>query len=127
MLPFLLGSAVCFLASYFSARILLIRNSGFGAGDLSAFVFWSILFSIFLLLPAVLYSLLQGPARTVSGVWLGVLLGGFVGLGWTLLNRWFLGPWFGAWSFNVLYCWIAGGASGLLTVGLLGRRQSPLP
>ncbi len=66
--------------------------------------------------------------RTRITNWISVLLGGLAGFGWTLFNLEMLGPWFGAWSFNVLYCWIVGGAIGILVVALLGQsREHALP
>jgi hypothetical protein len=123
ILLFPIASVACLGASYLVARIFLLLNHGFGAGDLSAFLYWTSLFAVVLLLPGLLFALLLRNARTFNRVWIGVLLGGLAGFGWTLLNRAMLGPWFGAWSFNVLYCWIVGGATGILIVALLGPRQ----
>jgi hypothetical protein len=100
-------------------------NNDFGAGDMPAFLYWTALFAISLLLPAVLFGVLLRKAGTINRLWVGILLGGLAGLGWTYLNLGFLGPWFGAWSFNVLYCWIAGGVFGILTVALIGRTNKP--
>ena len=122
ILVFPFASFVCVLASYLCARVLLRLNNGFG-GDMSAFLYWTSLFAVSLLLPSALFAILLRNARTINRVWLGILLGGLAGLGWTYLNLGFLGPWFGAWSFNVLYCWIDGGVFGILTVALIGRRQ----
>jgi hypothetical protein len=61
-------------------------------------------------------------------LWIGFLLGGIAGFGFTLFNAWSLGPWFGAWSFNVLYCWIIGGSLGIVAVAAFGgssRRALP--
>ncbi len=127
LISFPVASVVCLGASYLVAKILLALQSGFGAGDLSAFLYWTVLFAVALLLPAVAFALLTRNARTINRVWIGVLVGGVSGFGWTLLNLGMLGPWFGAWSFNVLYCWIAGGAPGTLACALLGRSQSALP
>jgi len=124
----LLGSVVCFAASYLVARLLLRLNNGFGAGDMSAFLYWTVLFSAALLLPAIAFAILLRNVRTINRVWVGVLLGGLSGFGWTFLNLGLLGPWFGAWSFNVLYCWIAGGAFSILAVSLVGRwKKRALP
>lgn len=123
VLIFPFASAVCFVGSYLVARILLMLNNGFGAGDLSAFIPWTVLFAVCLVVPAILFAILLRNVRTINRVWLGILLGGLAGFGWTLMNLWFLGPWFGAWSFNVLYCWIGGGVLGLLAVALTGQRQ----
>lgn len=106
------------------AKFLIALNNGFGAGDLSAFLYWTAFFAFALLLPAFAFAWLMRSARTSNRVWIGVLLGGIAGFAWTLLNLAMLGPWFGAWSFNVFYCWIAGGAVGILSVALLGHWHS---
>lgn len=121
------ASIVCFVASYLVARILLILNNGFGAGDMTAFLYWTSYFAGLLLLPSLLFAIIFRNARTINRVWVGILLGALAGFGWTLLNLWFLGPWFGAWSFNVLYCWVLGGAFGILALALLGYRAHGLP
>jgi hypothetical protein len=123
------ASAICFAGSYLTARILLVLNNGFGTGDLTAFVPWTFFFAISLLMPAALFAIVVRNLRTINRVWIGILFGSIVGVGWTVLNLGFLGPWFGAWSFNVLYCWIAGGAFGMLGVALIGsadHRRLPL-
>ena len=127
ILLFPFASLVCFVASYLVARFLLRLNNGFGAGDISAFLYWTALFAVSLLLPSVLFGILLRDAGTLNRVWVGILLGSLAGLGWTYLNLGLLGPWFGAWSFNVLYCWIVGGVLGILTVALIGRTKKPRP
>lgn len=123
ILLFTIATVVCFVTSYAVAKILLILNNDFGAGDMSAFLYWTALFGVALLFPAVLFAILTRNTRTIHRLSLSVLFGGLAGFGWTLLNLWFLGPWFGAWSFNVLYCWVAGGVFGILTVAFLARPQ----
>ncbi len=124
LLAFPIASVVCFGASTLVAEILLALKHGFGAADMYAFLFWTSLFAVALLLPALAFALLLRSARTINRVWIGVLLGSLAGFGWTLLNFAMLGPWFGAWSFNVLYCWIVGGAMGILVVALFGQSQA---
>lgn len=113
------ASVACVGASYLIAKLLIALNNDFGAGDLSAFLFWTAQFAVALVLPAIIFALLTRNARMINRIWISVLLGGASGFGWTLLNRVMLGPWFGAWSFNVLYCWVGGGALGILAVALL--------
>jgi len=122
------ASIVCLGASYLVAKILLALNNGFGTGDVAAFLYWSGLFAVALLLPALVFALLSRNLRTINRIWIGALVGGLAGFGWTLANLKMLGPWFGAWSFNVLYCWIAGGAVGILVVAVFGQsRRRVLP
>jgi len=116
-----LASLTCFLASYVCARVFLSRQDDFGAGDLQAFFLWTAYFAILFLLPAGVFSALLQKLRLVNRVGFCIVLGAFLGFAWTIVNRWFLGPWFGAWSFPVLYCWIVGGVAGILTIVLLSR------
>ena len=119
-----LGSVGCFIGSNFVARLLVDLNDGFGAGDLRGFAIFSTVFALVFLLPAALFAILFGDWRLANRLWLAVLLGAIGGFGWTLLNLWYLGPWFGAWSFPVLYCWMAGGVFGLFAVALLLRNKA---
>lgn len=120
ILSLLVSSFSCFVGSYLVARLLVHSRNGFGAGDLHAFVIFTAAFAVLLLLPAGIFAMVVRNARLVNRVGLAIFLGAFAGFGWTLLNRWYLGPWFGAWSFPVLYCWIIGGAVGMLTVAMVG-------
>lgn len=122
ILPFPLASIACLGASFIVAKILLAMY-GFGSGDTIGFLYWTSLFAVALLLPALVFTLLVRHARMFHRVWIGVLLGGLAGFGWTIFNLWILGPWFGLWDFSVLYCWIAGGAAGILVVALLGNSR----
>jgi hypothetical protein len=89
-------------------------NDGFGRGDVSAFFVSSIPFGIVLLILSLVVlpfmSNLPATVRMAVGLVIGIL-SGFL---WTLFNRWMLGPWFGAWSFPVLYCWVVGGVVGFV-------------
>lgn len=121
------AAVVCAGVSYLVARILLASRNGFGSGDLAAFMYWTVIFAVLLSLLALAFAYCLRDFRTINRVWIAVLIGGVAGFGWTLLNLVMLGPWFGAWSFNVLYCWIAGGAFGFLAVAILGASQRALP
>ena len=89
-------------------------NNGFGGGDVSAFFFWSIQFGVVLSILSLVVlpflSRLPLGARIAIGLGVGI----FSSFLWTVLNRWMLGPWFDAWSFPVLYCWVIGGVVGLV-------------
>lgn len=114
----------CFIVSYVVARIFLHSQDDFGAGDLHAFSVFSAAFAVLLLLPAGLFAIALRDTRRIHRLWLAIVVGALLGFCWTLLNRWYLGLWFGAWSFPVLYCWIAGGVFAFLTVAMLGREKS---
>lgn len=100
------------LGSVGGATWYLAGNNWFGAGDLPAMLVWSAPL-------ALLDALLVGSAaRRLEGSsgWLryGVLvpLGATVGVLWSIAAALLLGPWIGAFSFPVLFCWLAGGALG---------------
>ena len=124
ILAIVFASIVCFVASYLVAKTLLVLNNGFGSGDMTAFLYWTSYFAGSFILPSLLFAIVLRKARTLNRVWISILIGGLAGFGWTLMNLWFLGPWFGAWSFNVLYCWVLGGAFGMLSLSMLGHRTS---
>lgn len=47
-----------------------------------------------------------------------IFVGAFTGFIWTILVALLLGPWFGAFSVPVLYCWVGGGVVGsVFTIG----------
>ena len=129
-----LGPAGCLVASYLMARFLVASNGGFGAGDISPFIYTTLYFAVVLLLPSLLLMLFLRNLHIVNRIWISMLTGALLGFLWTVFNRWMLGPWFGAWSFAVLYCWIVGGAVGMLPVTICSKtpnkttasRYSPL-
>lgn len=92
------------------ALVDLSTSDGLGVGDLQGLLF----FTLPLLLVLVISGI--GLARTLAQrpTWVGLVIGGAVGIGigvlWTLANALLLGPWFGAWSVAVLSCWATGGA-----------------
>jgi hypothetical protein len=102
----------------------LAGNDWFGAGDLPAMLAWSVPLGL-------LEALLIGPAArrlgTSSG-WLryGVLvfLGGAVAVLWSIVAALLLGPWIGAFSFPVLFCWLAGGALGGVAAAAAANTRS---
>jgi hypothetical protein len=100
------------------ARTLVAANGGFGAGDISAFVYSTVPFAAALLLMSLVILVL--PKRhPIFRVAVALIIGALSGFIWTVFNRWMLGPWFGAWSFPVLYCWMVGGAFGLVGAAVI--------
>ena len=122
-----LTSLICLVTSNLVSWFFLRQKDGFGLNELLVFLDWTRLFAIALLLPAVAFTFLMFNARLINRIWVGVLLGGAAGFGWMLLSRAMLGPWIGAWTFNFLSCWIAGGATGILAAALLGYSRRALP
>jgi hypothetical protein len=114
----------CLLGSYAMARLLVGLNGGYGAGDISPFVYSTVPFAVVLLLLSLLFVVLSRKLHPINRVWLTLVIGTATGFLWTVFNRWMLGPWFGAWSFAVLYCWMVGGALGMVGVSMFSNRSS---
>ena len=76
-----------------------------------------------MLLLTIPIKVLIGQFEKFTRICVAIVAGAIAGFCWTLLNYWFLGPWFGAWSFPVVDCWIAGGVIGFITVALPGKRS----
>lgn len=106
--------AGCLIGSYVMARVLVALNGGFGAGDVPAFFYSTLPFAVVLLLPALVVLVFLRRVLPVIRVALALAVGVASGFIWTVFNRWMLGPWFGAWSFPVLYCWVFGGVLGIV-------------
>ena len=114
---------MCVVAALIPQQLYVLSRNGYGAGDLYAFMFWSVAFAL------LLGAFGLGWARLTSGLPLIArgLLGGIVGAGsgllWTIVVRLLLGPWFGAFSFPVVYFWMIGGCFGLLFASVFGKRR----
>ncbi len=110
-----LGGVLHLAAALVVVGAFLLRQSGFGASDVGAFLFWTV--------PLAALVAAGGPGlvragRRVPGGGLGraALVGlaaGVLALSWVLLVRAALGGWMGAFSFPVLYPWVAGVAAQL--------------
>lgn len=125
---FLLPAAVCGAVSTLTAAATVVLNRGFGTGDLLPFLLWTLLFAAVIgfikekltdLLPRFSVPLKYAVAAIIG------MAGGVL---WTYIVAFFLGVWFGAFSFPVLPYWMAGGASGMITgtVNDKSRRRSAL-
>jgi hypothetical protein len=105
---------ICVAASMSLAGAKVAIRDGFGAGDLLAFFVWTVPLS---LVVALIHEGLAGFLRARTRVLtytLSGMAGIFTGVSWTYLVALWLGPYFGAFSFEVLSCWIVGAASGLI-------------
>ena len=111
MRPFLLRLAsglVNVAASLVVAGALLARQNWFGAGDTEALLAWTLPLAAVVAVvgPAVLSVGRRWPAVGRGGLLLAATV--LLVLGWLLLVGALLGPWMGAFSFSVLYPWLAG-------------------
>lgn len=115
LLKAVLISAIINLFVSCSVAIVFINmNQGFGSSDLWTFIFWTLPFvglAAGITSPSIkLYRRLSFVLRLI----VAVIIGALVGFLWTYIVAIFLGPWFGAFSFPVIYCWIVGGISGMI-------------
>lgn len=110
----LLAPLVCLAASGLLAVAYVVSQGGFGAGDLTPALIWTVPLAL----------MLAALARALRPLWrrlhpllswlLSSMLGLVLGFAWTLAVALLLGPWFGAFSIPVLFCWTGGGLSGLV-------------
>ena len=109
---FCLATFVCAGSSFLAQQIYVASRHGFGAGDVWAFLLWLMPLSV--ITGGVAVALGGSTLRPVLRHTLSVifsLVGGFL---FTWGVAMFLGPWFQAFSFPVLYFWMLGPLLGLL-------------
>ncbi|HEX6965341.1 MAG TPA: hypothetical protein VF166_06050 [Gemmatimonadaceae bacterium] len=107
-----------------AAALYLADNAWFGAGDLWAMLFWSVPFGVLL---AIVIGPLSRRLAAAATLWrYGALvpLAGVLGYLWTVIVALVLGGWIGAFSFPVLFCWVAGGLLGGVVAAWSGRPRS---
>lgn len=123
----LLGPLVCLAVSGLFAVGYVLAQGGFGAGDLTAVLVWTVPLALLLGLLARLSRPLWARFHPLLAWLLAAFLGLGAGLIWTLGAAMLIGPWFGAFSVPVLFCWAGGGLSGLVAGSALhvphGRRH----
>lgn len=115
---FIIASLACAGTSMLVAVTSVATNRGFGARDLWPFLTWTIAFAAILALIAhtLVHTLAKVPVFAryclagAAGIVAGVL--------WTYAVGQLLGPWVGAFSLPILFCWIGGGASGMIVATL---------
>jgi hypothetical protein len=95
--------------------LVYIRN-WFGASDYWAFLFWTIPYSSLLGAFSTKIRNLCCELRFAFRLSFAVAAGLISGLVWTIIVFFLLGPWFGAFSFPVLYGWLVGGVAGMVTI-----------
>ena len=119
-------AAIAFLTtSLATAVVFLSANHWFGLGDLTAFLFWSTLLAIPSASVATVYGRLATRLNRYVAVIVALVAGVILGYASTLVVWKILGPWFGAFSFPVFYCWMAGAIAACLTATKLRRVVSP--
>lgn len=110
----LVAAGVCVGVSMLMAVVKLVINRGFGASDIKTFFLWTIPLGIFIaLVKKWLVSSFRPWRIPVKYLVLGIT-GVAAGALWTYVVAFLLGPYFGAFSFQVLTCWVVGATSGLI-------------
>ena len=108
LITFAVPALTFIVAALVVAVGFLAKQSWFGAGDLRAFAFWSALLSLGIATGALGYARIAARWNRYLAAAVSVLAGALLGYFSTLLVWKALGPWFGAFSFPVFYCWLAG-------------------
>ena len=114
------AGSYCLLASCAVAAGIVLAMGGFGAGDVAAFLAWTFPFSLAIGGSAAVLA----PPLSRTGPGRALALAGLVALAaavlWTIAVGAVLGPFFLPFSFPVFPCWLAGGATGVLSVAGVG-------
>jgi hypothetical protein len=113
------------LSSLGVACLFLALNGWFGAGDLEAFFYWTAMYIAPFAPLSLLFRIGMTGRRASVRVPAAAIVGAGCGFGWTYLVARTLGPWFGTFSFPVLYCWILASATGLFAATLFPHRRAP--
>lgn len=119
-----LAGLVALVGSIGSALAFLASNEWFGAGDLSAMVVWSLPLGTLIVVTARVLSSRLAAARTIWQYFTLVPVCALVGVIWAIIVALLLGGYVGAFSFPVLFCWIAGATLGGITAAWLARPRS---
>ena len=119
--------AVGFFATAIAVAVgFLASRRWFGAGDLYAFSFWSLILTIPIVAIACILGRGLARLRPSVGFGLAVMLGGILGYLSTWAVWMMLGAWFGAFSFPVFYCWLSGSIAACLTATKFARKKEPI-
>jgi len=105
--------------SFLVAVGFLAANSWFGVGDLTSFAYWSSIFAVVLVCVGVVTRIALLRRRAALRYSLAAFSGLVAGYAFTCVVAYLLGPWFNAFSFPVLFCWMLSGLGSMLfTVGV---------
>lgn len=121
---FLKSFLTCLLSSELVFLFLVFAQNNFGIGDIFSFTFWSIPYSFFIGIAAILLNSAASRFKAYLQYVICGIAGILAGIIWTFLVAGLLGPWFGAFSVPVIVCWLTGGLSAMLFMsGNAGSRK----
>lgn len=120
-----IAAIVFAIASLATAIAFLATHQWFGAGDLRSFSIWSAILAMPVAFIAVFYGRLVVRMNQYIAYALALVIGVILGYVVTLVVWRMLGPWFGAFSFPVFYCWLAGAISACVTATKFARKRGP--
>ena len=111
---FILAYLACVGVSMLTASTTVSISRRFGVGDLLPFLYWTFVFAAILSLVAQMLVFTLGKVPAVSRYCIAGASGMLAGVLWSYAIAQLLGPWLGAFSLPILFCWMAGGASGII-------------
>ena len=118
--PIILAALACYSASGITALTMIVLNRNYGIADLGSFLYWSLPLALVVGGASLLPLRSSFKFAPITGCLWSAALGAVIGALWSLVVVAALGPWFRAFSFPVVHCWIAGGA-----IGMISATRSP--
>ena len=110
LLRFTVSTLLAIAVAEVAALVYVEAHDGFGRGDLLPFLIWVVPFGLAIGIAVVGGGRwLAKTNRAAAGAY-GLTIGGGIGVAWTVLLAWMMGPWFGTFSFPVLYILLMSGA-----------------
>jgi hypothetical protein len=119
-----IAGVVSIVLSFLAAIGFLAANSWFGVGDLRSFAQWSIMFAVVSVCVAAIVRVTLLRRGAAFRYFLAAFCGLVTGFAFTWVVALLLGPWFGAFSFPVLYCWMLGGLGSMLFTVSVARHNA---
>ncbi len=102
-----------FVAGMLAAVLNVAARRGYGAGDLQAFATWLVPLALIVPRAAAGFAEWSAPWPAVPRLIVATGIGALLGAVWSFAIAAALGPWFGAFSFQVAYCFMVAGVAGM--------------
>jgi hypothetical protein len=119
-----LGGLAALLGAVGAAVMYLAANAWFGVRDLLDMILWSIPLGAFVGVATRALSRRFEAVPPLMHYLSFMLVGGLLGLLWTIIAGISLHAWINAFSFPVLFCWVTGGLVGGIAAVWAGRRRT---